>query len=72
MITEGMIRTTNQMVLATRGKKIWINGAWVEGIKALPDPAINKSAFTSHLVLGVCVVDSVPSYPLPRRTILRG
>lgn len=53
----------NQMVLATKGKVSWTNGAWVESIKALRNPAINESASASHLTCGVSVADSVLLIP---------
>ena len=36
---------------------------WYEG---LPVPVINESAFATCLTPGVCVVDSMPSYPCPQ------
>lgn len=35
-------------------------------IKVCPVPAKNESAFATCLTPGVCVIDSVPSYPHPQ------
>ena len=58
MTTEHITWSANQMLPATRGKMSWTNGAWVEGIKALVNSAINESASVSHLTLRFYVIDS--------------
>lgn len=40
--------------------------------KGTPYPAMNELVSAYHLTSGVCVFDSVPSYPLPPRIIQRG
>lgn len=46
---------------SNKGEPSWTNGAGVECIKTLPNPAINQSASASHLTPEVHVVESVPS-----------
>lgn len=59
-------------VASNKEQDVWTNGAWVEGIKATPNSAINESASASHLTPRVCVTDSAPLYPLLPKTIFRG
>jgi hypothetical protein len=82
MMTENMTRTTNQIVPTTWSEQLWTNGAQVKDIKAHHNPAINESASASkptlrpmsasHLTPRIWVIDSIPSYHLPLRTIPRG
>jgi hypothetical protein len=45
---------------------------WVEVIKAFPNSVINLSVSLSHLTPRVCVIDFMPSYLLPTKSIPKG
>lgn len=72
MITEHVTWLANQTVPAKRGKTSCPSVSQVLGIKTLPNSATNVFASGSDQTLIVCVVVSMPSYPLNPMTILRG